>query len=143
MPGVCLAKNGAVSFAVGSRELSSNEIFTKQNSCILNFINEKWQQCSIFTNVVVLIKKFFSKLQKTLIKMHFLSFWRNISLFSDESHSPGTFCVKVVKQGPRGFICKYSFQILTFFSYLYEHSDRVREVINEVSSMFYKAYRPR
>ena len=25
---------------------------------------------------------------------------------SDESHTPGTFCVKIVKQGPRGFICK-------------------------------------
>ena len=23
---------------------------------------------------------------------------------SDESHTPGTFCVKIVKQGPRGFI---------------------------------------
>ena len=28
---------------------------------------------------------------------------------SDESHTPGTFCVKVVKQGPRGFICKFNF----------------------------------
>ena len=26
---------------------------------------------------------------------------------SDESHTPGTFCVKVTRQGPRGFICKY------------------------------------
>ena len=26
---------------------------------------------------------------------------------SDESHTPGTFCVKIVKQGPRGFICKF------------------------------------
>ncbi len=25
---------------------------------------------------------------------------------SDESHTPGTFCVKIVRQGPRGFICK-------------------------------------
>ena len=25
---------------------------------------------------------------------------------SDESHTPGTFCVKIVKQGPRGFICE-------------------------------------
>ena len=25
---------------------------------------------------------------------------------SDESHTPGTFCVKITKQGPRGFICK-------------------------------------
>ena len=28
---------------------------------------------------------------------------------SDESHTPGTFCVKIVKQGPRGFICKHVF----------------------------------
>lgn len=27
---------------------------------------------------------------------------------SDESHTPGTFCVKVTKQGLRGFICKYN-----------------------------------
>ena len=26
---------------------------------------------------------------------------------SDESHTPGTFCVKITKQGPRGFICKF------------------------------------
>lgn len=26
---------------------------------------------------------------------------------SDESHMPGSFCMKVVQQGPRGFICKY------------------------------------
>jgi hypothetical protein len=26
---------------------------------------------------------------------------------SDESHTPGTFCVKITKQGPRGFICNY------------------------------------
>ena len=26
---------------------------------------------------------------------------------SDESHTPGTFCVKVTRQGPRGFICKH------------------------------------
>lgn len=25
---------------------------------------------------------------------------------SDESHMPGSFCMKVVQQGPRGFICK-------------------------------------
>lgn len=31
---------------------------------------------------------------------------------SDESHTPGTFCVKIVKQGPRGFICKHTFHIL-------------------------------
>lgn len=24
---------------------------------------------------------------------------------SDESHMPGSFCMKVVQQGPRGFIC--------------------------------------
>lgn len=26
---------------------------------------------------------------------------------SDESHTPGTFCVKVTKQGLRGFICEF------------------------------------
>lgn len=26
---------------------------------------------------------------------------------SDESHMPGSFCMKVVQQGPRGFICMY------------------------------------
>jgi len=25
---------------------------------------------------------------------------------SDESHMPGSFCMKVVQQGPRGFICE-------------------------------------
>ena len=39
---------------------------------------------------------------------------------SDESHTPGTFCVKIVKQGPRGFICKYSktflWYIIIYFS---------------------------
>ena len=28
---------------------------------------------------------------------------------SDESHTPGTFCVKITKQGPRGFICEFIF----------------------------------
>ena len=28
---------------------------------------------------------------------------------SDESKMPGTFCVKVVQQGPRGFICEFLF----------------------------------
>ena len=27
---------------------------------------------------------------------------------SDESHTPGTFCVKITKQGPRGFICEFA-----------------------------------
>lgn len=27
---------------------------------------------------------------------------------SDESHMPGSFCMKVIQQGPRGFICKFS-----------------------------------
>lgn len=25
---------------------------------------------------------------------------------SDESHMPGSFCMKVVQQGPKGFICR-------------------------------------
>ena len=27
---------------------------------------------------------------------------------SDESHMPGSFCMKVVQQGPKGFICRES-----------------------------------
>ena len=34
---------------------------------------------------------------------------------SDESHTPGTFCVKVTRQGPRGFICK---QITHYIDYV-------------------------
>lgn len=30
---------------------------------------------------------------------------------SDESHMPGSFCMKVVQQGPRGFICKHKTNI--------------------------------
>lgn len=30
----------------------------------------------------------------------------SVECTSDESHTPGTFCVKVTKQGLRGFICK-------------------------------------
>lgn len=26
---------------------------------------------------------------------------------SDESHMPGSFCMKVTQQGPIGFVCKY------------------------------------
>lgn len=26
---------------------------------------------------------------------------------SDESKTPGTFCMKITQQGPRGFICKF------------------------------------
>lgn len=26
---------------------------------------------------------------------------------SDESHTPGSFCMKLTQQGPKGFICKY------------------------------------
>ena len=33
---------------------------------------------------------------------------------SDESHMPGSFCMKVVQQGPRGFICES--QLLTLVS---------------------------
>lgn len=34
---------------------------------------------------------------------------RNVPLEcnSEESHMPGTFCVKYTEQSPRGFICKY------------------------------------
>lgn len=31
---------------------------------------------------------------------------------SDESHMPGSFCMKVVQQGPRGFICKIFFRFV-------------------------------
>lgn len=30
---------------------------------------------------------------------------------SDESNMPGSFCMKVVQQGPRGFICEWCIQI--------------------------------
>lgn len=30
----------------------------------------------------------------------------SVECTSDESHTPGTFCVKVTKQGLRGFICE-------------------------------------
>jgi len=36
-----------------------------------------------------------------------------VDCLQDESVTPGTFCVKIVKQGPIGFICKY------FVSYMY------------------------
>jgi hypothetical protein len=26
---------------------------------------------------------------------------------SDESYTPGTFCMKITQQGPKGFICKF------------------------------------
>lgn len=26
---------------------------------------------------------------------------------SDESHTPGSFCMKLTQQGPKGFICKF------------------------------------
>lgn len=34
---------------------------------------------------------------------------RNIAVEcnSEESHMPGSFCMKVTQQGPRGFICKF------------------------------------
>lgn len=30
----------------------------------------------------------------------------SIECNSDESHMPGSFCMKVIQQGPKGFICK-------------------------------------
>lgn len=30
---------------------------------------------------------------------------------SEESHMPGTFCVKYTEQSPRGFICKYIYVV--------------------------------
>lgn len=33
---------------------------------------------------------------------------------SDESHMPGSFCMKVVQQGPRGFICKFVVLVVLF-----------------------------
>lgn len=36
---------------------------------------------------------------------------------SDESVTPGTFCVKITQQGPRHFVCKLlSFKLLKFFN---------------------------
>lgn len=34
---------------------------------------------------------------------------------SDESHTPGTFCVKVTKQGLRGFICESNVFKIRFY----------------------------
>ena len=31
---------------------------------------------------------------------------------SDESNMPGSFCMKVIQQGPRGFICKFPLNLL-------------------------------
>lgn len=31
----------------------------------------------------------------------------SIECNSDESHMPGSFCMKVIQQGPKGFICKF------------------------------------
>lgn len=31
---------------------------------------------------------------------------------TEESHMPGSFCVKHVQQSPRGFICKFAFNCL-------------------------------
>ena len=34
---------------------------------------------------------------------------------SDESVTPGTFCMKVTQQSPRGFICKFYFKMINTF----------------------------
>lgn len=34
---------------------------------------------------------------------------------SDESHMPGSFCMKVVNQSPRGFICEFPFYFCFHF----------------------------
>lgn len=34
-----------------------------------------------------------------------------IECLGEEAVTPGTFCVRIVKQGPRGFICKYIFNL--------------------------------
>lgn len=35
-----------------------------------------------------------------------------VECFSDESHMPGSFCMKLTQQGPKGFICKLKFFLL-------------------------------
>lgn len=47
---------------------------------------------------------------------------------SDESHMPGSFCMKVVQQGPRGFICKIPF-------FLIESSTEIRSLFIRGRSM--------
>lgn len=43
----------------------------------------------------------------------------SIECNSDESHMPGSFCMKVVQQGPKGFICKFkAFNNKLFWIYL-------------------------
>lgn len=38
---------------------------------------------------------------------------------SDESHMPGSFCMKVVQQGPRGFICKLVCRCFSFHCHVH------------------------
>lgn len=59
---------------------------------------------------------------------------------SDESVTPGTFCVKITQQGPRHFICKLKFNFSLEFSstqyFLYWPGDaRWRQVIRRCASV--------
>lgn len=61
---------------------------------------------------------------------------------SDESHMPGSFCMKVVQQGPRGFICKcLAFSLKCFFMLLiivienFLGDGRWRQVIRRCASV--------
>lgn len=56
---------------------------------------------------------------------------------SDESAMPGSFCMKVVQQGPRGFICKWFF-VFSLFSLiisLIPGDGRWRQVIRRCASV--------
>lgn len=60
---------------------------------------------------------------------------------SDESNMPGSFCMKVVQQGPRGFICKInqlnctSNEILIEIYFIFLGDGRWRQVIRRCASV--------
>lgn len=100
-------------------KITPNEITSKQTVCLQNDIKREWsflRNINIFLifHLVLSIRcyqcssqqdrkghdscgayKRFNKTQHIAIECN-----------SDESHMPGSFCMKVVQQGPRGFICK-------------------------------------
>lgn len=59
---------------------------------------------------------------------------------SDESHMPGSFCMKVVQQGPRGFICEWCMNcwagnLLYSFIFISKGDGRWRQVIRRCASV--------
>lgn len=61
---------------------------------------------------------------------------------SEESHMPGTFCVKYTEQSPRGFICKYIYLFAKMRYLVIQQNDNiVRKTATSVKSVFFRAYR--